>query len=94
MLASVDIPATRSAGDHKGERVPQMWTYEHSLSGRPTARSFVWMQGHTYANIADYQIEHTLRAIAWAAKKPINELIDYVPPSRPARGTTAPQTTR
>ena len=95
VLASVDIPATRSAGDHKGERVPQMWTYEHSLSGGPTARSFVWMQGHTYANFANYQIEHTLlRAIAWAAKKPINELIDYVPPPRPARGTTAPQTTR
>jgi hypothetical protein len=24
-----------------------------------------------------------LRGIAWAAKKPINELVDYKPPARP-----------
>jgi hypothetical protein len=62
-----------------------MWTYEHTLPGGQAARAFVWMQGHTYANFANYQIQRTLlRGIAWAAKKPVDELVDYVPPARPA----------
>jgi type 1 glutamine amidotransferase len=86
VLATVDIPPTRSAGDHKGERVPQIWTYEHALPGGQAARSFVWMQGHAYANFANYQIERTLlRGIAWAGKKPVDELISYVAPPRPIR---------
>src|SRR5690242_20581002 len=48
VLASVEIPPTRSAGEHKGEIVPQMWTYEHTVPGGQPARAFVWMQGHTY----------------------------------------------
>lgn len=86
VLATAKIAPTRSAGDHKGEVVPQFWTYEHTVSGGQPARAFVWMQGHTYANFSNYQIQRTLlRGIAWAAKKPVDELIDYVAPPRPAR---------
>jgi len=90
-LVNVRIPATRSAGEHKGEVVPQMWIYEHTAPGGQTARAFVWMQGHTHANFSNYQIQRTLmRGIAWAAKRPVDELIDYVPPARPARGQQPP----
>ena len=86
VLATAEIPPTRSAGEHKGEVVPQMWTYEHTVAGGQPARAFVWMQGHTYANFANPQIQHTLlRGIAWAAKKPVDELLTYTPPPRPAR---------
>ena len=85
VLATAEIAPTRSAGDHKGEVVPQMWTYEHTLAGGQPARAFVWMQGHTYADFANYQIQRTLlRGIAWAGKKPVDELINYEPPARPA----------
>ena len=83
VLATTAIPGTPSAGTHKGEVVPQIWTYEHTLLGGEPARAFVWMQGHTYANFANYQIEQMLlRGIAWAAKEPIDSLVDYVPPHR------------
>ncbi|HEX4228619.1 MAG TPA: ThuA domain-containing protein [Bryobacteraceae bacterium] len=86
VLATAEIPPTHSAGEHKGEIVPQMWTYEHTLPGGQSARAFVWMQGHIYANFDNYQIQRTLlRGIAWAAKKPVDELVDYVAPPRPAR---------
>jgi len=89
VLANVEIPPTRSAGEHKGEVVPQFWTYEHQLPGGEPARAFVWMQGHTYSNFANTQIQKTLlRGIAWAAKKPVDELVNYVAPPRPARGGT------
>jgi len=92
VLANVEIPPTRSAGDHKGEIVPQMWTYEHTVPGGQPARAFVWMQGHTYANFTNAQIEPTLlRGIAWAGKKPVDTLVSYVPPPRPAgRGGMPP----
>ncbi len=91
VLATAKIAPTRSAGDHKGEVVPQIWTYEHTVSGGEPARAFVWMQGHTYANFSNYQVQRTLlRGIAWAAKKPVDELVNYVAPPRPARGGTAP----
>jgi len=87
VLANTEIPPTRSAGDHKGEVAPQIWTYEHTLPGGQPARAFVWMQGHTYANFANYEIQRTLlRGIAWAGKKPVDELVDYVAPARPAGG--------
>ncbi len=96
VLATAVIPPTRSAGDHKGEVAPQIWTYEHTLPGGQPARAFVWMQGHTYTNFANYQIERMLlRGIAWAAKKPVDELVDYVPPARPAgRGGGPPAPAR
>jgi type 1 glutamine amidotransferase len=85
VLVNAVVAPTRSAGEHKGEIAPQMWTYEHTLPGGQPARAFVWMQGHTYANFANYQIQRTLlRGISWAAKKPVDELVDYVAPVRPA----------
>jgi type 1 glutamine amidotransferase len=90
VLATARIAGTPSAGDHKDEVVPQLWTYEHTLAGGEPARAFVWMQGHTYANFANPQIQRTLlRGIAWAGKKPVDELVNYVAPPRPARGGTA-----
>jgi type 1 glutamine amidotransferase len=86
VLATAVIPGTPSAGAHKGEVVPQIWTYEHSLPGGLPARAFVWMQGHEYANFSNFQIQQMLlRGIAWAAKKPVDSLVDYVPPPRAAR---------
>lgn len=91
VLATAKIAPTRSAGDHKDEIVPQIWTYEHAVSGGQPARAFVWMQGHVYANFANEQIQKTLlRGIAWAGKKPVDELVNYVAPPRPARGGTVP----
>jgi len=91
VLASVQIPPTRSAADHKGETVPQMWTWEHTVAGGQPARAFVWMQGHSYANFANYQIQRTLlRGIAWAGKKPADELVNYVAPPRPVRTASPP----
>ena len=69
------IAATPSAGTHKGEVVPQIWTYEHTLPGGQPARAFVWMQGHKYANFTNSQIQQMLlRGIAWAGKHPVDEL--------------------
>jgi type 1 glutamine amidotransferase len=91
VLATAEIAPTRSAGDHKGEVVPQIWTYEHALPGGQPARAFVWMQGHTYADFANYQIQRTLlRGIAWAGKRPVDELVNYVAPARPAGRGMAP----
>lgn len=88
VLATAVVAATPSAGAHKGEVVPQIWTYEHTLPGGEPARAFVWMQGHVYANFTDPKIEPMLlRGIAWAAKKPVDELVSYVPPvGRGGRG--------
>ncbi len=96
VLATTKIPATPSAGDHRGEVVPQIWTYEHALAGGKQARAFVSMQGHLYANFANYQMQRTLlRGIAWAAKKPVNDLVNYVAPPRPVRaGVPAPSDVR
>jgi len=87
VLASAKIPPTRWSGQHTGELVPQMWTYEHTLAGGQPARAFVWMQGHTYADFANYQIQRTLlRGIAWAGRKPVDELVSYVRPAPAGRG--------
>lgn len=81
VLATTSIPGTPSAGTHKGEVVPQIWRYEHTVAGGQPARAFVWMQGHEYANFANYQIQQMLlRGIAWAAHKPVDSLVDYEPP--------------
>jgi type 1 glutamine amidotransferase len=90
VLATTVIAGTPSAGTHKGEVVPQIWTYEHTLPGGQPARAFVWMQGHEYANFANHQIQQMLlRGIAWAGKKPVDSLVDYVPP-RPVRTQSPP----
>jgi type 1 glutamine amidotransferase len=94
VLANVEIPPTHSACEHKGEVVPQIWTYEHTVAGGQPARAFVWMQGHIYANFANYQVQRTLlRGIAWAGNKPVDELINYIPPPRPARREMPPGVT-
>ena len=81
VLATTVIDGTPSAGTHKGEVVPQIWTYEHTLPGGQPARSFVWMQGHEYANFSKPEVQSMLlRAIAWAARHPVDELVDYQPP--------------
>lgn len=91
ILATTVIPATPSAGAHKGEVVPQIWTWEHTLPSGQPARAFVWMQGHEYANFQNYQIQQMLlRAIAWTAHQPISELADYVPPTPPRTNAPAP----
>jgi type 1 glutamine amidotransferase len=91
VLATAIIPGTPSAGAHKGEVVPQIWTYEHALPGGDPARAFVWMQGHEYANFDNYQIQQMLlRGIAWAGKKPVDSLIDYVPPTPPRTQPPSP----
>jgi type 1 glutamine amidotransferase len=80
-----DTPAAQRGGA-VGQTVPQIWTYEHTVAGGKPARAFVWMQGHTYANFADPQVQPMLlRGIAWAAQHPVDELVDYQPPVRPAR---------
>ena len=86
VLATAVMAGTPSAGTHKGEVVPQIWTYEHTLPGGSPARAFVWMQGHAYTNFSNPQIQDMLlRGIAWAAKKPVDELVDYKAPPAPPR---------
>jgi type 1 glutamine amidotransferase len=91
VLATTVIDGTPSAGSHKGEVVPQIWTYEHTLAGGQPARAFVWMQGHKYANFSEPQIQNMLlRAIAWAGRHPVEELVDYRPPPPPPGPPGAP----
>ena len=82
VLATVKIPDTPSAvrGGGVGEVVPQIWTYEHTLPGGQPARAFVWMQGHIYENFSKPVVQNMLlRGIAWAARHPVDELVDYKP---------------
>lgn len=81
-----DTPAARRGGG-VGQTVPQVWTYEHTVAGgSKPARSFVWMQGHNYANLAQPQIrDMLLRGIAWAGHRPVDELVDYKPAPQPPR---------
>ena len=91
VLATTAIPSTHSSGEHAGEIAPQIWIYEHTLPGGQPARAFVWMQGHIYANFANYQVQRMLlRGIAWAGKKPVDELVNYVAPPRPVRAAVTP----
>jgi type 1 glutamine amidotransferase len=87
VLATAAQAATRSAGTHAGEVVPQMWTYERAIPGGQPFRAFVWMQGHNYANITHEQVQPMLlRAIAWAAHAPVDALLTVRTPARGARG--------
>jgi type 1 glutamine amidotransferase len=96
VLATAPIAATKSAGTHKGEVVPQIWTYERALFPGPASepyRAFVWMQGHNYANFAHPQIQGMLlRSIAWAGKRPADALMTERP--RAAPGGTRDARTR
>ena len=90
VLATAIMAATPTAmrAGHAGEVVPQIWTHEHTLpGGTAPARAFVWMQGHNYSNFENPIIRPMLlRGIAWAAKRPVNELVDYQPAARAGRG--------
>jgi type 1 glutamine amidotransferase len=80
VLATAPMPAS-------GEVVPQIWTYEHTIFGGQPSRAFVWMQGHTYANFAKPNLQAMiLRGIAWAAKVPIDTLVNGTAPQRGGRG--------
>jgi type 1 glutamine amidotransferase len=86
VLATAVMAKTPSSGTHAGEVVPQIWSYEHTLPGGQPARAFVWMQGDRYENFENYQVQRMLlRGIAWAGKQPVDSLINYVAPPRPAR---------
>jgi type 1 glutamine amidotransferase len=74
-LVTAPMAATPSAGTHAGEIVPQVWTYERTIFGGQPYRAFVWMQGHTYTNFAEANVQPMLlRAIAWTARYPIDAL--------------------
>lgn len=76
VLATAPMPSS-------GEVVPQIWTYEHTIFGGQPSRAFVWMQGHTYTNFVNPNVEPMiLRGIAWAAKAPIDALVNGTAPSR------------
>ena len=76
VLATAPMPAG-------GEVVPQMWTYERTIFGGQPFRAFVWMQGHTYTNFKNPQIEGMLlRAIAWAGHYPVETLVNGSAPPR------------
>jgi type 1 glutamine amidotransferase len=77
VLATATMAPTPSAKGHEGEVVPQVWTYERTFAGgQQPYRAFVWMQGHNYANFTDERIQPmVLRGIAWAAKRPVEDLM-------------------
>lgn len=78
VLATTKIDATPSSekAGHAGEVVPQIWTYQRTMFGGQEFRAFVWMQGHTYANLTNQYVQPMLlRAIAWAGKRPIDSLM-------------------
>jgi hypothetical protein len=77
---------------HAGEVVPQIWTYERTMFGGQPFRSFVWMQGHTYANFTNPIVEPMiLRGIAWAAHYPVDTLVNGRPQGRAGGGGRAGQ---
>jgi len=80
VLATAPMPSS-------GEVVPQIWTYEHTIFDGQPSRAFVWMQGHTYTNFAKPEIQAMiLRGIAWAAKAPIDTLVNGTAAQRGGRG--------
>ena len=87
ILATAIIPGTPSAGTHKGEVAPQIWTYEHTLPGGQPARAFVWMQGHIYANFANPAAagHAPSRNCLGRRRARSNELVDYQAPPPPVR---------
>ena len=83
VLATATMPDTPGAQGHVGEAVPQIWTYEHTIFGGQPSRAFVWMQGHAYANFSKPEIQNMIfRGIAWAAKAPIDAIVNGKAPQR------------
>jgi type 1 glutamine amidotransferase len=76
VLATAPMPSS-------GEVVPQIWTYERTIFGGQPFRAFVWMQGHRYSNFVNPSVEPMLlRGIAWAARMPIDTLVNGTAPVR------------
>ena len=68
-----------------------MWTYERTIFGGQPFRAFVWMQGHTYTNFKNPQIEGMLlRGIAWAGHYPVESLANVVASPRGRRPRQRP----
>jgi type 1 glutamine amidotransferase len=83
---AIHVLATAPMPD-SGEVVPQIWTYEHTVFGGQPSRAFVWMQGHRYSNFSNPGVQAMLlRGIAWAAKAPIDTLVNGHAPTRGGRG--------
>jgi trehalose utilization protein len=65
-----------------GEVTPQAWVYERTIPGGEPHRAFVWMQGHYTARLMEPgPRDLILRAIAWAGKRPVDELLMVPSPS-------------
>jgi type 1 glutamine amidotransferase len=87
VLATATMPDSQSGRGHVGEAVPQIWTYEHTIFGGQPSRAFVWMQGHTYANFSRPDVQNMIfRGIAWAAKAPIDAIVNGKAPQRGGGG--------
>ncbi len=85
-LVTAQLPDDPRVGEHKAEVVPQIWIYEHALPGGKPARAFVSMQGHSNETFNLPPVKQMLlRAIAWAGQRPVDELVNFVPPARPGR---------
>ncbi len=85
-LVTAKLPDNPRIGDHKGEVVPQVWTYEHTLAGGKPARVFVNMQGHSNETFNLPPVRQMLlRGIAWAGHRPVGELENFVAPARGGR---------
>jgi hypothetical protein len=76
LKVSPDIHVLATTPDPKGNIVPQLWTYEHTLPGGESYRAFVTLEGHSAASfdVPHYQAI-LLRGIAWAGKHPVDELL-------------------
>ena len=91
VLATAEIAPTRSAGEHKGEsRAADLDLRAHSP--RWSACSSIRLDAGPhlleFRQLSDPA--NLLRGIAWAGKKPVDELIDYVAPPRPTRSGIPP----
>ena len=63
VLATAVIPGTPSAGAHKGEVVPQIWTYEHTLSGWRAGQGVCLDAGARVRELQ--QLSNSANAAAW-----------------------------
>ncbi|MEO7297741.1 MAG: PVC-type heme-binding CxxCH protein [Verrucomicrobiota bacterium] len=100
ILAATYAPDKRNMRDGKMfpsvyDIVPQMWTYEKTLSGGKPYRAFVSIPGHktTSFNLPQYRAL-LLRGIAWAGKHDVDSLAtkeELASLRYPEGGPTAPE---
>jgi type 1 glutamine amidotransferase len=75
LKVSPAIHVLATTPDPQGAVVPQLWTYEHTIPGGKPARAFVTLEGHSAASFEVPQYQTILlRGIAWAGRRPIDEL--------------------